>query len=111
MSRDRRRICPRCQAPLRSSKALVRHLLEEAGEHGVTTSEFLAAGAGPRFGARIHELRHKDGLRIDQAPLPDGGAVYRLAGPLSSSPAGGTRVPPPSPDARPGEQGAAGEQP
>lgn len=70
--------CPNCQANVRSSKAFVRHLLEEAGPHGVTTNDFLRAGAGSRFGARIFDLRHKHGIHIEETSI-DGGSVYKLA--------------------------------
>jgi hypothetical protein len=73
-------VCPNCQAPLRSSRALIRHLLEEAGDRGVTTAQLLEAGAGSRYGARIHELRHEDGLNITEKPLRQGSSVYKLVG-------------------------------
>lgn len=79
-SRNARRYrCPNCAAPLRTAKALVRHLLEEAGGRGVSTSEFLRAGCGSRFGARIHELRHDEGLGITERYLRPGSSLYRLA--------------------------------
>lgn len=74
----KRYVCLNCATPFRSSKALVRHLLQEAGGHGVSTSEFLRAGCGSRFGARIHELRHQDGLRIVERYLRPGASLYRL---------------------------------
>lgn len=74
----KRYVCPNCAATLRTAKALVRHLLEEAGETGVTTNGFLRAGCGSRFGARIHELRHDEGLRIDERYLRPGASLYRL---------------------------------
>ena len=70
--------CPNCAVTLRTAKALVRHLLEEAGETGVTTNGFLRAGCGSRFGARIHELRHDEGLRIEESYLRSGASLYRL---------------------------------
>lgn len=58
--------CPNCHQPFGTQHDYVRHLLEEAGPNGVTTNEFLSARAGSRFGARIHELRHEDGLYITE---------------------------------------------
>ncbi len=78
MARTRRYVCPDCRIVLRSSKDLVRHRLEEAGPHGVSTADFLRAGCGSRFGARIHELRHEEGLRIDERYLRPGSSLYTL---------------------------------
>lgn len=59
---------------------MVLYLLREAGDHGVTTSEFLQAGCGSRFGGRIFELREQ-GHVIEAEPLeggPFGSFIYRL---------------------------------
>lgn len=105
----RRYVCPNCQAPLRSTRALVRHLLEEAGPHGVTTNDFLRAGAGSRFGARIHELRHEDGLSITEASI-DSGSVYKLAGQPSGHHATADTGMAAAPTALPSRSGAAAGQ-
>lgn len=77
--------CPNCSAPMASAKALVRHLLEEAGAKGVTTSDFVAAGCGSRFGGRIHELRHDDGMEIEQRYLRPGASIYFMAPAMASA--------------------------
>lgn len=58
--------CPNCGSAIATQQNYVRHLLEEAGDRGVTTNEFLSWGAGSRFGARVHELRHEHGLYITE---------------------------------------------
>jgi hypothetical protein len=73
--RDPYATCPNCHQPFGTQHDYVRHLLEEAGSNGVTTNEFLRAGAGSRFGARIHELRHQDGLYITEV-----NELYTLVG-------------------------------
>lgn len=60
-----------------SKKGKVLALLKLAGEHGVTTAEFLRHGCGSRFGARIQELRD-EGYRIDSERVRDGSSRYRL---------------------------------
>jgi hypothetical protein len=60
-----------------SKRELVRHLLCEAGQRGVTTAEFLAAGCGSRFGARVQELR-RAGAVIDVERLRQGAYRYVL---------------------------------
>ncbi len=80
--------CPNCGATTATSKGLVRHLLEEAGEMGVTTAAFLRAGCGSRFGARICELRHQDGMEISEQRVSRGSSLYVSAdvspGPVST---------------------------
>ena len=88
--------CPNCQIVCTSAKALTRHLLEEAAPRGVTTNEFLVAGCGSRFGARIHELRHAAGLRIDEERMRDGQSRYRLIQPAEPAPAESAVAPPPT---------------
>lgn len=79
--------CPNCAATLTTSKGLVRHLLEEAGDIGVTTAAFLRAGCGSRFGARICELRHDDGMVIVEQRVSRSSSLYVSVappGPVSS---------------------------
>lgn len=90
MSAGRRKTyhCPNCGANVETQQTYVRHLLEEAGDKGVTTNEFLRWGAGSRFGARVHELRHEYGLYITEE-----NGLYTLVGvaaahAASSSPEG-----------------------
>lgn len=59
-------------------RELVLQLLTEAGGDGVTTGDFLRAGAGSRFGARIAELR-ADGYAIHAERVRDGEWRYWLA--------------------------------
>jgi hypothetical protein len=70
-----------------SKRQLVFNLLYEAGRHGVTTSELLAAGAGSRYGGRIFELRRM-GHEIDTERLRAGAYRYtlRCPGPLVLAP-------------------------
>lgn len=56
---------------------LVEHLLTDAGSNGVTTSAFLRAGAGSRFGARVQELRDQ-GQHITCSRVRDGEFRYVL---------------------------------
>lgn len=58
--------CPTCGTTRTTQRAYALHLLEEAGPRGITTNQLLQAGAGSRFGARVHELRHDAGYRIDE---------------------------------------------
>lgn len=58
--------CPNCGRTSVGQRAYVLHLLDEAGHRGVTTNQFLAWGAGSRFGARVHELRHDEGREITE---------------------------------------------
>lgn len=60
-----------------SNKALVLHLLKEAGDRGVTTAELLQAGCGSRYGGRILELRKK-GYVIESTRVRDGSWRYEL---------------------------------
>ena len=55
----------------------VLQLLREAGPRGVTTAEFLKAGCGSRFGARIQELRDA-GYVIDSKRVRSSSHVYTL---------------------------------
>jgi len=66
-----------------TNKQLTLHLLKQAGPGGVTTSEFLVAGCGSRFGARVQELRD-DGYVIPAKRIRDGSYRYTLV----TSPAG-----------------------
>jgi hypothetical protein len=61
-----------------SKRGLVRRLLLEAGPRGVTTADFLQAGCGSRFGARVQELRDA-GYVIDARPRGAGSWLYVLA--------------------------------
>ena len=65
-TRGRYARCPNCGAIGATQRDYVRHLLQEAhaAGRGVTTNQFLQWGAGSRFGARIHELRHDEGRTI-----------------------------------------------
>lgn len=58
----------------------VLQLLQQAGTHGVTTGEFLDAGCGSRFGARIQELRDR-GMVVDVHRLRSGSYCYALRTP------------------------------
>jgi hypothetical protein len=60
-----------------SKRALVLSLLREAGDRGVTTGQFIEAGCGSRFGARVQELRNA-GLRIEARPVRAGSHLYVL---------------------------------
>lgn len=51
------------------------HLLRQ--QEWVTTNDFLRAGCGSRFGARLLELR-KQGYEIETEPVREGQARYRL---------------------------------
>jgi hypothetical protein len=68
----------------------VLHMLQTAGERGVTTADFLQAHI-PRFSARIGELR-KDGHVIETKRLREGSFLFKLDGqPSSSSVGAGSR--------------------
>lgn len=54
-------------------------LLREAGSRGVTTGAFLQAGAGVRYGARVHELRER-GYVIGAERIGEGAWRYTLLG-------------------------------
>jgi hypothetical protein len=60
-----------------SKRQHVLQLLSEAGPRGVTTGEFLEAGCGSRFGARVQELRDA-GFVVDSRRLRAGAHVYTL---------------------------------
>lgn len=62
-----------------SKRVVVRGLLVEAGERGVTTGELLRAGAGSRYGGRIFELRAQ-GYQIETERIRDGEYRYTLRG-------------------------------
>lgn len=68
-------------------KQLALHLLEEAGERGITTGELMKAGVGSRYGARLLELR-AEGHIIESVRLRDGAWKYTL----TSSPPGGVAL-------------------
>jgi hypothetical protein len=61
-----------------SKREHVLRLLREAGPRGVTTDEFLEAGCGSRFGARVQELRDQ-GWTIDARHVRTGSHLYVLA--------------------------------
>jgi hypothetical protein len=61
----------------------VLHMLQTAGDRGVTTADFLEAHI-PRFSARIGELR-KAGHQIDTRRLREGSFLFKLDGQPSSS--------------------------
>lgn len=58
-------------------RELVEQMLRDAGPTGVTTSQFLRAGAGSRFGARVQELRDR-GFTIPCSRVRDGEFRYVL---------------------------------
>lgn len=58
-------------------RSLCLSLLEDAGPQGVTTGEFLQAGVGSRYGARLLELR-KQGYVITSERIRDGSWRYVL---------------------------------
>ncbi len=58
-------------------RALLGHLLEQAGERGLTTAELLQAGIGSRYSARIWELREA-GWVIEAHRIRDGSWRYTL---------------------------------
>lgn len=66
-----------------TKRDLARQLLERAGAGGVTTSQFLRAGVGSRFGARLQELRDQ-GFDISSERVRDGEHRYILRGRPSS---------------------------
>jgi Helix-turn-helix domain len=75
-----------------SKREHVLQLLREAGEHGVTTAQFLEAGCGSRFGARVQELRDA-GWVIDARRVRVGSHVYVLGQePQAATPASATAV-------------------
>lgn len=82
--------CPNCGRRVTTQLAYVRHLLEEAGGKGVTTNEFLRWGAGSRFGARVHELRHNHQLFITEE-----NELYTLVGVVGAT---GSSATPPAQD-------------
>ena len=64
---------------MKPSTAKVRSMLRE--RDSVTTHEFVLAGAGSRFGARIGELRAMGYvISEERLPLPVRGSRYRLVG-------------------------------
>lgn len=72
-------------------RALLLHLLQEAGDRGLTTAEIIQAGVGSRYGARLLELR-KEGWVVEAERVRDGSWRYRLVGGVES----GRGVQPPS---------------
>jgi hypothetical protein len=60
-----------------SKRELVHRLLREAAPRGVTTAEFIEAGCGSRFGARVQELRDAGHL-VDSKRLRSGSYLYTL---------------------------------
>jgi hypothetical protein len=58
-------------------KALTLSLLRDAGERGVETAEFLNAGVGSRYGARLLELRN-EGHVIEAERIRNGSWKYTL---------------------------------
>ncbi len=60
-----------------SKRQIVLRLLREAGPRGVTTAEFLEAGCGSRFGARVQELR-EEGFVVDTRRVRTASYVYVL---------------------------------
>lgn len=58
-------------------RGLVLQLLQAAASSGVTTSELLDAGAGPRYSARLLELRER-GYAITSERAGPGQWRYRL---------------------------------
>jgi hypothetical protein len=56
---------------------LALHLLREAGSRGITTAEFLRAGVGSRYSARIMELRQA-GHVIEAERIREGSWRYVL---------------------------------
>jgi hypothetical protein len=67
---------PRFVGQLVNQRDQVRKMLEQAGEEGVTTGDFLAAYL-PRFSARIKELRD-EGLSIETTRLKGSSSRYKL---------------------------------
>lgn len=63
-----------------SKREHVLQLLRDAGPRGVTTAEFLEAGCGSRFGARVQELRDA-GATVDVCRVRDGSYRYTLRSP------------------------------
>ncbi len=61
-----------------TQKETVLRLLTDAGEGGVSSSQFFAACL-PRFSARIFELK-KDGHHIEKEPAEHGFFTYHLCG-------------------------------
>jgi hypothetical protein len=93
------RRCPNCHKALPSRKALALHLLQE-NPRGVLTGDFIQAGVGARYSARIYELRHQDGYEITETYEKPGASRYQLV----SSP---TSEPVPDADATPPAAGSA----
>jgi hypothetical protein len=56
-------------------------LLQDAGPRGVTTSEFMNAGVGSRYSARVRELRQA-GWSITSERIREGSWRYTLEPPL-----------------------------
>ena len=79
-----------------SRRELLLHLLRQAGERGVTTSELLQACVGSRYGARLLELR-EEGHTISAERVRDGAWRYTL---LDEPPAAVAETPP-APDGVP----------
>ena len=60
-----------------SHKKSIRALLSDGGWHGMDEME---RAGGMRYGARIYELRHHDGLCIEARRIEAGVYVYRMKG-------------------------------
>ena len=60
-----------------TKRELVFQLLRDAGSRGVLTEEFLQAGCGSRFGARVQELRD-DGIAVGVECVRSGSYRYTL---------------------------------
>lgn len=71
-----------------SKRHQVLELLRQAGARGVTTAEFLQAGVGARYGARLLELR-REGHVIDAQRVRDGSWRYTLRAPGPVAPTAG----------------------
>lgn len=79
--------------PLSPSAKFVLHLLREAGpDRGVTTNEFLLAGAGSRFGGRILELR-EHGHVIETSQFKQHHFIYKLTRDAGDDVERGSRTP------------------
>lgn len=90
--------CPGCGTVRRGTKAMALHLLQEAGAKGVTTSQFLLAGCGNRFGGRLHELKHEDGIDYLEERVAEGEHRYWLAAPVAVEAPVLAPTPEPAPD-------------
>lgn len=58
-------------------RELALHLLRKAGQRGVTTGDFIRAGVGSRYSARLLELRRL-GHRIESHRIREGSWRYIL---------------------------------